>query len=286
MAGKARCRVHGGTSTGARSVDGKKRQAEGRRRYLRELRGQQGGPPQATLPGAPVRLSDAAAFASPVDRMRLDALASLPPQPAPLSEVPRAEPEPPPQEQAVGEEPEWLTIQDGCGNPITVKVTPPETFSRVLNELFPDSVVPALRQVPTKPALAITNPAPNEGPPAVLPPVIVEDTSKLATEVEDIAQAAIERIKELLKHPFDNKDPNFAALLRFLSSTYNTSMTTIARTDDTRLKRQAVSRLDTILERVAQERLKRDARRTIEGATAAGLCDTRTIEEVPDGDAS
>ena len=139
---------------------------------------------------------------------------------------------------------------------------------------------------PPKPTLTVSNPAPEPGPPAALPPVIVEDTSKLANEVEDIAQAAIERIKELLKHPFDSKDPNFAALLRFLSSTYNTSMTTIARTDDNRLKRQAVSRLDYILERAAEERLKRDARNTIAGATVNELHATRTTGEVPCDDAS
>jgi len=103
--------------------------------------------------------------------------------------------------------------------------------------------------------------------------------------VEDIAQAAIERIKELLKHPFDSNDPNFAALLRFLSSTYNTSMTTLARTDDNRLKRQAVSRLDYILERAAEERRKRDARSTIEGKTLKELHDTRTTSEAPYDDA-
>jgi hypothetical protein len=222
--------------------------------------------------------------------MRLDALSNLPQRGAPtgceherLADTHRvADVPPPPLEQAAESEPEWVTIQDGYGNPITVKVTPPETFSRVLDELFPDGVVPALRQVPATPVLAIANPAPNEGPPAVLPPVIVEDTSKLATEVEDIAQAAIERIKELLKAPFDRADPNFAALLRFLSSTYNTSMTTIARTDDTRLKRQAVSRLDTILARVAEERAKRDARRIIESTTV----DAALTTETPHGDAS
>jgi hypothetical protein len=207
--------------------------------------------------------------------MQLDALSSLP-QPVPLSDAPRAVPEPPPQEQAVGEEPEWVTIQNGYGDPITVKVTPPETLSRVLDELFPDGVVPALRQAPATPALAVATPAPDEGLPATLPPVLVEDTSKLAREVEEIAQAAIERIRELLKAPFDHTDPNFAALLRVLSSTYNTSMTTIARTDDSRLKRQAVSRLDTILARVAEERARRDARRTIEGTTVDAALTTET----------
>ena len=145
---------------------------------------------------------------------------------------------------------------------------------------------PADRFTSDKPTLTVSDRAPELGPPAVLPPVIVEDTSKLATEVEDIAQAAIERIKELLKHPFDSEDPNFAALLRFLSSTYNPSMTTIARTDDNRLKQQAVSKLDYILERAAEERRKRDARSTIEGKTLEKLHDMRTTGEVPCDDAS
>jgi hypothetical protein len=96
------------------------------------------------------------------------------------------------------------------------------------------------------------------------PPALVEDASKLAGDVEEIAQTAIDRIKEILEHPLDRQDPNFAALLRFLSSTYNTSMTTIQRADETRLKRQTVSRLPEILARVEEERRKRDLR-VIEG---------------------
>ena len=37
---KQRCRLHGGVSTGAKSLDGKQRQAEGRARYLQKLRGE------------------------------------------------------------------------------------------------------------------------------------------------------------------------------------------------------------------------------------------------------
>ena len=298
MAGKTRCRVHGGTSTGARSLDGKQRQAEGRQRYFAQLRGRQGGSAKATIPAPPVSTPAAAArkaastTATPVERMRLDALSNLPPQPAPkvcenerLADADRVADVPPPHlEQSA--EPELVTIYDCYGDPITVKPTSPEAFRRVLDELFPNGVFADAKPQPAKPALAVANPAPQPGPPAVLPPVIVEDTSKLANEVEDIAQAAIERIKELLKHPFDSEDPNFAALLRFLSSTYNTSMITIARTDDNRLKRQAVSRLDYILERAAEERRKRDARSAIEGTTVNELHDTRTTSEVPYDDAS
>ena len=40
LRGKRRCRMHGGTSSGAKSFDGKQRQAEGRERYRSKLRGQ------------------------------------------------------------------------------------------------------------------------------------------------------------------------------------------------------------------------------------------------------
>jgi len=50
---------------------------------------------------------------------------------------------------------------------------------------------------PPKPALAAVNPAPQPADLSPVPlPAIVEDASKLATDVEQIAQAAIDRIKE------------------------------------------------------------------------------------------
>ena len=175
---------------------------------------------------------------------------------------------------------EWQAVLD----PALMPRTPLSGAPRAMPP--PPKDDPADRFTSDKPTLTVSDRAPELGPPAVLPSPIAEDTSRLAAEVEDIAQAAIERIKELLKHPFDSKDPNFAALLRFLSSTYNTSMTTIARTDDNRLKRQAVSKLDYILERAAEERRKRDARSAIEGTTVNELHDTRTTSEVPYDDAS
>jgi hypothetical protein len=58
VSGSRRCRLHGGFSTGARSPEGKQRQAEGRRRWLERLRaeGKKPGPPKGT--GGRPRASD------------------------------------------------------------------------------------------------------------------------------------------------------------------------------------------------------------------------------------
>jgi hypothetical protein len=267
MPGKKRCRVHGGASTGARSLDGKQRQAEGRERYFARLRGQQGGPPRATIPAR----DGASASADPVEHMRLEALASLPPAgnipPAPASApaAPWAIPPPPKAEPW----PEMVTIFDTEGNPIEVPVSPPEQHRREIDQLVRDLFasgvlpLPQPQAEPPKPILAAENPTPQPADvsPVPIPMVVEEDTSKLAVDVEQIASAAIDQIKELLKHPLDKQDPNFAALLRFLSSTYNTSMTTITRTDATRLQHKRESRLNFILEHAQEERAKYELRR-------------------------
>jgi len=274
--GKQRCRLHGGASTGAKSLDGKQRQAEGRARWLRMLRGEGRRPGPAKGTGGRPRKDSR--VVAPVERLRLDTLAVIDME---KGNTRMSEPSPTPEEWQAVLDPALMPRTPLSGAPRAMppppKDDPADRFTRE-----PLADIPA----PPKPTLTVSNPAPELGPPAVLPSPIAEDTSRLAAEVEDIAQAAIERIKELLKHPFDSKDPNFAALLRFLSSTYNTSMTTIARTDDNRLKRQAVSKLDYILERAAEERRKRDARSTIEGKTLEKLHDMRTTGEVPCDDAS
>jgi hypothetical protein len=73
LAGKRRCLLHGGASTGARSVDGKRRQAEGREHHIRRLRaqGRKPGPPKGTG-GRPRKVT-----AVPVERLRLSALAAF-----------------------------------------------------------------------------------------------------------------------------------------------------------------------------------------------------------------
>jgi hypothetical protein len=58
LPGSKRCRLHGAFSTGARTPEGKQRQAEGRRRWLERLRaeGKKPGPPKGT--GGRPRTSD------------------------------------------------------------------------------------------------------------------------------------------------------------------------------------------------------------------------------------
>jgi hypothetical protein len=74
VANKARCRLHGGHSTGARTIDGKMRKAEGRDRHLCRLRaeGRRPGPSKGTG-GRPRK----AALVDPAERLRADTLAAL-----------------------------------------------------------------------------------------------------------------------------------------------------------------------------------------------------------------
>jgi hypothetical protein len=116
---------------------------------------------------------------------------------------------------------------------------------------------------PTTSPLRNPDPLPPMGPPA---PVLVQDTNALASDVETIAKQAIERIKEILAHPLDRQDPNFAALLRFLASTYGSTMNTMLRADENRLRHRTIDRMPEILARVDEERRLRDAR-TIEGSS-------------------
>jgi hypothetical protein len=125
-----------------------------------------------------------------------------------------------------------------------------------------------------KPALVVDNPEP--GPPpllpiAVSPPelILVHDAdavNALASDVEAIGTLAMARIKETLSKPFDPSDANYTALLKFVSSVYGSTMTTLLRADENRLRRRVVDRLPELLQRVAEEERKREARRTIEGA--------------------
>jgi hypothetical protein len=66
--------MHGGHSTGARSIDGKLRQAEGRERHLRRLRalGRKPGPAKGTG-GRPRKTP----LVDPAERLRVDTLAVL-----------------------------------------------------------------------------------------------------------------------------------------------------------------------------------------------------------------
>jgi hypothetical protein len=68
--------MHGGHSTGACSIDGKLRQAEGRERYLRRLRGEGRKPGPAKGTGGRPRKT---ALVDPAEWLRLDTLAALRP---------------------------------------------------------------------------------------------------------------------------------------------------------------------------------------------------------------
>ena len=126
-------------------------------------------------------------------------------------------------------------------------------------------------RLPTKPVLAASNPEPLPAPP--LPPpelTLVHDANALAHDVEAIGALAMTRIKETLAKPFDPADANYVALLKFTSSIYSATMTTILRADENRLRHRVADRLPELLQRVAEEERKRAARRTIEGTTIVG----------------
>ena len=118
-----------------------------------------------------------------------------------------------------------------------------------------------------QPVQSVSNP---EAPlPAIASPppelTLVHDANVLASDVEAIGRLAMTRIKETLAKPFDPADASYVALLKFTASVYGSTMNTILRADENRLRHRAVDRLPELLERVADEERKRDARRTIEG---------------------
>ena len=118
-----------------------------------------------------------------------------------------------------------------------------------------------------EPVPSVSNP---EAPlPAIASPppelTLVHDANVLASDVETIGALAMARIKETLTKPFDPADANYVALLKFTASVYGSTMNTILRADENRLRHRAVDRLPELLQRVAEEERKRNARRTIEG---------------------
>ena len=118
-----------------------------------------------------------------------------------------------------------------------------------------------------QPVQSVSNP---EAPlPAIASPppelTLVHDANVLASDVETIGALAMARIKETLAKPFDPADANYVALLKFTASVYGSTMNTILRADENRLRHRAVDRLPELLQRVAEEERKRNARRTIEG---------------------
>jgi hypothetical protein len=108
----------------------------------------------------------------------------------------------------------------------------------------------------------------SEGPLPAIPPselTLVHNANALASDVEAIGQLAMGRIKETLAKPFDPADENYLALLKFTASVYGSTMNTILRADENRLRHRAVDRLPELLSRVRDEERKRAAR-TIEGS--------------------
>ena len=277
LPGKRRCKFHGGASTGARSEDGKARQRQGRDRYYARLRGQQGGAPRATIHARPGVASPSAA-ADPVERMRQDALASLPPAgsvpPAPPSApaVPTWPISPPPEAEPW---PEMVTIFDTVGNPIQVPVSPPEQRQREIDQLVKDLFasgvlpLPQPQAEPPKPTLAVDNPAPQTADISpVPPPEIVEDVNEVAEKNRAILMASMEEILSLIRDPSARQNPKLAPFFRFLASAYGISSNNEHRVGETLLQHKTESQLNYIAERAVEERRKLAERRTIEGTTA------------------
>jgi hypothetical protein len=141
---------------------------------------------------------------------------------------------------------------------------PEEALWRFIEQVMDDIPV---RPPHPKPVLAVSNPEPP--PPAVVSPppelTLVHDANALASDIEAIGRLAMTRIKETLAKPFDPADASYVALLKFTASVYGSTMNTILRADENRLRHRAVDRLPELLKRVAEEERKREARRTIEG---------------------
>jgi hypothetical protein len=136
---------------------------------------------------------------------------------------------------------------------------------RLADKLFAD-LPSGHPSIAPKPILAVSNP--EQLPPIASPPpelTLVHDANALASDVDAIGRLAITRIKETLAKPFDPADENYVALLKFTASVYGSTMNTILRADENRLRHRAVDRLPELLNRVRDEERKREARRTIEG---------------------
>jgi hypothetical protein len=262
--------MHGGRSTGARSLDGKQRQREGYARYVLRLRGQgrKPGPAKGTG-GRPCKRD----MLDQVEEQRRDALAALS-----VADTKRGSPAmTPPTEPRDNS---WWTpeLEAAIADAFTINPLSPAALAekearqrdaepKAEYERREEEAARAARW----PRLAASNPAPVPAPP--LPPpelTLVHDRSALASDVEMIAHLAMNRIKATLEKPFDPADQNYQQLLKFVCSIYGTTMNVIVRSDENRLKQRAVDRLPELLERVAAEERKRAARHTIEGTTSEG----------------
>lgn len=125
------------------------------------------------------------------------------------------------------------------------------------------------------PHLAVDNPEPQPPqllPISVSPPDIALVVNNDAPAVDNALRRGLDeiggltnaRIKEILAFPFDENDPHYATKVKFLSSIYGINNNTRVRVDENALRRHVVSNLPRLLEQVAEEERKREAR-TIEG---------------------
>ena len=84
----------------------------------------------------------------------------------------------------------------------------------------------------------------------------------LALELERLTCLGLQKLEQILRIPTDRGDGN---LLRAQTAAAGLAINAQLRADETRLRHRAVDRLSELLERVAEEERKREARRTIDG---------------------
>ena len=108
---------------------------------------------------------------------------------------------------------------------------------------------------------------PTVGLPAIMEPepvaqVATTERETLAPELERVTWLGLQKLEQILRIPTDRADGN---LLRAQTTAAGLAVNAQLRADENRLRHRAVDRLPELLERVAEEERKRDARRTIEG---------------------
>ncbi len=87
-------------------------------------------------------------------------------------------------------------------------------------------------------------------------PIPADDKSPLASKLERLSEKALAKSDQILDMAPEIDDANFGTVLRAQTAVINSTLTTQARTDETRLRAQAVDRLDEIC-RVIQEEEKK-----------------------------
>ena len=224
LAGKRRCPLHGGLSTGATSPDGKQRQADGRLRYLHRLyeQGRKPGPAKGT--GGRPR----ARAARPVEHLRLDAL--------------------------------MTACANDRGRRSTGMATDRSKLDRLLDTaLAPsrsDAPSPANPSIPARPGDAPAPPLVAAAPDA--PASQPTPRADLPDRLERTVEEAITQADHILALPLDRDHPQYAAELRAKTAVINTALSVQARVDDMRLRRQVGdgSALKQLLEEIKEAKAK------------------------------